>query len=245
MIGWPCHGGFAVLPDGHHILVTPGSLGVRSDRTGLSLIDMLNQQEQTQWKQHSGSIQALAISTDGKLAAFPVADNGPASIGNGVNIAIISLESGNTLHACKGHSKPVMGLAFSPDNARLASAAQDGVKLWEVISGKELASFEGHKNGAMSVAFSPNGRLLATGDWESEVRLWAVATEKELAVVKVPGPSYGITRNIIDMAFSPNNKFLATARGDGWLAMWDVQKIANTTDIEKVAPLPMSSGDKK
>src|SRR5437660_11682083 len=40
--------------------------------------------------------------------------------------------------------------------------------------GRALATLEGHTSPVYGVALSADGRLLATGNWDGSVRLWAV-----------------------------------------------------------------------
>jgi hypothetical protein len=63
---------------------------------------------------------------------------------------------------------------FSPDGRRLVAAAKFGrpLQAWDVATGAELAALEDSSKGLHCVALSPAGRLLATGSFEGEVKLW-------------------------------------------------------------------------
>jgi WD40 repeat protein len=73
-------------------------------------------------------IKSLAISADGKLAAFGE-ENG--------EIRLFDLASGQPVRNCEGqHAAAVSGLAFSADAAKLVSGSQDKkFALWTVADG--------------------------------------------------------------------------------------------------------------
>src|SRR5579872_5343641 len=66
--------------------------------------------------------------------------------------------------ALKGHTKPVTGVAFSPDGKTLASGSVDGtVKLWNAQTGELQQTHEEVGGEIHGLAFAPDGRTLAIG----------------------------------------------------------------------------------
>jgi WD40 repeat protein len=115
----------------------------------------------------------------------------------------------------------VRGLAFSPDGSRLAiafgarlSPGPAGVEILAVRNDETLAKLHGDEVG--SVAFSPDGSLLAGGELDGDVLLWAT---DGWGRVGAPLASGGEAPSV---AFSPDGRTLATSDDRGAVALWDV-----------------------
>jgi WD40 repeat protein len=81
-------------------------------------------------------------------------------------------------------------LTFSPDGKTLAmTESDDTFYLLDAMTGRILRRFSGHRpvvrgskivSGVEAIAFSPDGLLLASGATDQTVRLWQVATGKQV-----------------------------------------------------------------
>jgi WD40 repeat protein len=115
----------------------------------------------------------------------------------------------------------VLGLAFTPDGARLAiafgasSGGRGAVEVRDEHSGKHLTTLVAA--GARSVAFSPDGGLLAVGQEDGRIVTWATGDWRPV------GQPLALREGaVLSVAFSSNGRTLAGSQDDGRVVLWDV-----------------------
>src|SRR5262249_40967512 len=92
------------------------------------------------------------------------------------------------------------GASFSPDGRLLACAGGGGVKVFDTATLQQQLFVRGDY--ALSLAFSPDSQLLAIPSTQlGVVRLWNLATNREVAVLRFPGTPMGAF-------FTPDGKSL-------------------------------------
>lgn len=104
---------------------------------------------------------------------------------------------------------------YRPDSKVLGLAALS--KAAEVSWEPPLAVMEGHTEKIICLAFSPDGKRLATGSVDNTVRIWDVASGREV----VP-PLSGHSDAILEVEFSADSRRLLTASMDCSARLWDV-----------------------
>ena len=117
-------------------------------------------------------------------------------------------------------------VAYSADGKWFAAAGGDpgqygSVRLWSVDADGALAparEFAETIDTALAVGFSPDGTKLAAAGADRAVRIWEVATGKELMVIEDHADW------ILDLAWSPDGKRIATASRDKTSKVFDAEK---------------------
>jgi WD40 repeat protein len=115
-------------------------------------------------------------------------------------------------------------LSFSPDGQTLATAGvvrrflglsrSHGVRRWDAATGREHNALYRHAGRVLAVANAPDGRTLAAGDAAREVKLWDLASCREVVTLPQRTAAGGL-------AFTPDGRTLAVITG--WsVALWGV-----------------------
>jgi dipeptidyl aminopeptidase/acylaminoacyl peptidase len=163
---------------------------------------------------HQGGVICVAFSPDGRTLASGSQDK---------TVRLWETETGQELRVVTGHQAEVETLAFSPDGKKLAVGEGfrgQAIALFDVTTGTQLRRFAAHDHSVHSVAFTPDGETLVSGSVDGTIRIWSVATGKELRRMDVRQAKghHGFNR----IALSPDGKFVASAGQDLAVRIWEV-----------------------
>jgi WD40 repeat protein len=174
-------------------------------------------------------VVAMGYSPDGKY----LATGGGAPTEDG-EIKVLEAATGKLAFEIKsGHSDTVFGVAFSPDNTKLATCGADKfVKVWEVPSGKFIKAFEGHTHHVLDVGWKPDGKLLASAGADEAIKIWDFDKGEQVRTIQKAH-----AKQLTRLAFVGKTPTFLTAGGDQTVKLWNVdnggtmRQFAGATDF--------------
>jgi len=121
-----------------------------------------------------------------------------------------------------------LGVAFSPDGKRLATATWKvgaggellsehacDVTVWEIPGGREVLRLPGHRGTVFSLCFSQDSKSLASASLDGTVKVWDLAAAHEVITYRQHAGW------VEAVAFGPGGRLVASAGADGTVRIWN------------------------
>jgi WD40 repeat protein/transcriptional regulator with XRE-family HTH domain len=207
--------GLAFSPDGTR-LATAGADNLAH------VWDLVSGKELIALEGHTAPVDRVIFSPDGTRLAT-IDRSGEARLWDAASGQVLF-----SLHAFESNSiqdSNDIGIAFSRDGSRLATAGGTFIKIWNTRTGQAtliLPPVEGKL--AYAVTFSPDGKHLAVSFRGGSANVLDAATGQNLFDLS------GHTGSVRYLAYSPDGTRIATASADGTARLWDA-----TTGAEEFA----------
>lgn len=157
-------------------------------------------------------LSAVAFAPDGRFVA---------AAGSDAVVRVWDIQTKSEVRGLRGHSDWVTAVAFGPEGrfvATVAAEKDNALRVFELPALETGSGVAGHALAVNAVAVSPNGKFAATAGTDQTIKVWDIATGKELATL------IGNSDLPYAIAFTANDSLVmggSTQTGDnGKLHLW-------------------------
>jgi WD40 repeat protein len=169
-------------------------------------------------------VRSLAWSSDGKRIASTSDDTVHIWNVDGSGHPFIYKGHSSSVSAAPGHGQffVVLGMAWSPDDKRIISAASDNtVQVWNTDGSGQPSIYTGYSysSSVLGVEWSPDGKRIACFLENEIVLVWSADAHWQ-----PPFMYTGHSGLIWSLAWSPDGTRIASASHDGTLHIWDADR---------------------
>jgi WD40 repeat protein/serine/threonine protein kinase len=190
-----------VSPDGRMLLSCGIDKSVRlwDARTGVHLRKLLG---------HTDIVTSVAFLPDGGRAV---------SCGTDKTVRLWNTQTGAELNSITLPDRAYR-LTLAPDGRRVVIGCRTAAHVWDLETDK-VAVFDSSMDRGFYVEqsrFSPDGRWLLAGGSDGVVRVWNVATGRELPPIKAI-----IKGKVLEVAWAADGRSFAVSCGDGTIRVWN------------------------
>jgi WD40 repeat protein len=165
---------------------------------------------------HSGNVDAGAISPDGSLIASSACLAYDAAVCSEAELLVWDMQTGRVKYQLGEHTREINALTFDPDGGRVLAGDDAGdLSLWDISTGENIGNFQADDY-ISGVAISPDGQFgLSTADKFSIVfDLESGETIHQLKEHAV---------DVRSVAFSPDGDYVLTGGDDNTLILWETE----------------------
>jgi FOG: WD40 repeat len=204
--------------------VGPAEKGLPADKV-IRLWDVRSGKRFQTLQGHTGEINALAFSPDGKTLASGSDDN---------TFKLWNVESGKEIATIKAHESGVTSVAFSPDGTKLASSDNDTIKIWNIAEKKEfrVLTLTDEKGSDLHwLGFSADGKTVIALNENDVFSLWNIESgqlenkfsnrdnaKRKSVLQLVPNLNQQLYPN-----FTSDLKFAVIGDSGGKISLYDVE----------------------
>ena len=216
----------ALKPDGKQLAVGSGKVVKIWDLDGPKPIRELTG--------HAEDVESIAWRGDG---------NQIASGDKARTIRLWDATTGAPQGTIETPSDTVLGLAYLPDHQQILSGGSDGVaRLWKLPVGEAKAelvrAFGGQKGPILALALDPGGSKLVTGSADRSIKVFEVATGKDLLTLE------GHADAVKALAITKDGQRLVSGSADKTFKVWNLAdgKLISTSPAMSAAVVSMALG---
>jgi WD40 repeat protein len=171
-------GSLAYSPDGHRVASVggDGALRVWTVAENGSLAPLVKFDGTAKPGGVLSPLTGVTFAPDGRYVA---------AVGADAVVHVWDVQTKSEVRGLRGHTDWVTAVAFSPDGRYLASVGVEKDKVLRIfeLPPLEVTGGGGHVQGVNAVAVSPNGKFVATAGTDQTIKVWNLASGKEVGTL--------------------------------------------------------------
>ena len=169
-------------------------------------------------KAHNGSVEALALSPDGRWAVSGSKD---------WTLRLWDLANNQVVRTFEGHNGIVHTIALTPDGRSVLSGSEDRtLRLWDLDSGRVKRVFRGHTLAVQGIAIAQDGKFAASVSEDGTVRVWDLTSGQSNRVFK------GLYHQLNAVAITPDGRQFVFGGGDWTIKLLDLDNVGKIKTLE-------------
>ncbi len=126
---------------------------------------------------------------------------------------------GEILKSFSNKNAYVNNAAFSNDNKKIITCADDSTTTIWSSDGDSLYSLRGHKIDVTSAAFSPDGKKIVTSSSDKTIKIWTIGDSKPIIIYDAHDGA------INTVNFSPDGNYIISGGNDSKSKLWDLNGV--------------------
>jgi WD40 repeat protein len=163
---------------------------------------------------HEDEVRHCAVTPDDRRIVSTSPDGSLKVWSMDTGEALATIQTSSEL---KGRRCPC---AVSPDGTRVVVASGDALQVRNLETLELIATFGGYTGNALACVVTPDSRLLVSASEDRTLRVWELATGKEIEVLRVE--RFGHLDIVLACAVTPDGRHIVNASWDQSLRVWSL-----------------------
>jgi WD40 repeat protein len=211
----------ALSPDGTHVAT--------GDMRGRARIWNVRTRSSVDLNGHSGAIESVAFSPNGRLLVTASDDE---------TAAIWDAGTGRQLAELRGHNGIVHSAAFAADGKTIVTGGEDGtIRIWSTTADPVLVDLPRQNRQRLhDVAFDQSGERVVTASEDRTARIWGLQRGRVLHVL---GHGRRVGDWVESAQFSRDGRLVLTAGADGTAKVWESSSGALLSTLRRPVETPL------